>query len=218
MLPSDMVVEIQAAGFDAVAAARIYPLLTSENRRICALGPFPFTEATAAWTETYVSTNAGLPLVGAPTDIRAARRLSMPEIVDNDGNATYLRRDLLAKRYGGNSNALILEPVLHYNVYNGKLYIWPYIEANRKFVFDYHADPPVLGAGTTEAQMLLPDEYAGALMDRVMARLARSDGDLQDGQFYDNRASEALAELQAAYDVNMDSPDPMFLPGSDYFD
>ena len=40
MLPSAMVTEIQAHDFqDIDANTRIYPLLTSENRRLCALAP-----------------------------------------------------------------------------------------------------------------------------------------------------------------------------------
>lgn len=217
MLPSAMVVEIEAHDFDT-DDPRIYALLTAENRRLCALGPWPFTEKTATWTETYNQANAGLPLVGAPADLRAVRALGMPEIADNQGWVSYLRRDLIRRRYGSNSLLLRQEPVRHYYVFGNSLYIWPYIEANRIFQLDYHADPPVLGAGTTEAQMLLPDEYAPILMDRVLARLSRAEGDLADGNEYDGRATSALAEMMTAYDINMDSPDPMILTDDGFYD
>lgn len=219
MIPSDMVVEIQAHDFQDITAARIYSLLTSENRRICNLWPFPFTEKTATWTETATGV-AGLPLISAPTDIRAALNLGMPAVGNSGGNVQYLRRNLIEKIYGYNSYLLIDFP-RHYNVYGknssggGNLYVYPYISTNTIFALDYHALPPVLNAASTEAQMLLPDEFSNILMDRVIARLSRGEGDLTDGDTFDARAASALTEMLDAFDVNMDSPDPMLMTNYD---
>lgn len=220
MIPSAMVVEIQAHGFDDILDTRIYPLLTSENRRLCGIFPWPFTEKFFSWTEAAVPSNAGTPLTGAPTDIRAVRALGMPAIADNAGNVTYLPRDLISKTYGYNSY-LISDFPRHYNIWGknssggGQLFVYPYFTANTLFALDYHMLPPVLSAGSTEAQMLLPDEYAPILMDRVLARLSRSEGDLQDGDTYDRRAASALQDMLDAFDVNMDSPPPMIFTDSE---
>lgn len=214
MIPSAMVVEIQAHDFQDIADPRVYALLTSENRRLCNMMPFPFTEKFATWTETAVPANAGTPLVGAPTDIRAVRTLGVPGLQNNQGTLTYLRRDLIEKIMGYNTYLLSDYPQ-YYNVWGKNatggcnLYAYPYFTANTIFALDYHALPPVLSAATTEAQMLLPDEFAPILMDRVLARLSRGEGDLQDGVTYDQRATSAIAEMMDAFDANMDSPDPM---------
>lgn len=223
MIPSAIVAEINNYGFDNVnyPDARIYALLTSENRRICNLWPFPFTEKFATWTETsVVPGNVGQPLVGAPSDIRAVRALGMPAVGDNAGNITYLPRDFIEKQYGYNSYLLTDTP-RHYNVFGKNstggcnLYVYPYPTVNTIYALDYHALPPVLSAASTEAQMLLPDEFSAILMDRVLARLSRSDGDLDDGANYDARATSALAEMLDSFDVNMDSPPPMLWSDSE---
>lgn len=221
MLPSDMAIEIQAHGFDDILAARIYQLMTIENRRLCSLGAFPFTEKFSTWTES-VGT-AGVPLTGAPTDIRAVRNLGLPGIQENNGNVTYLRKDYVEKTYGFNSYLLADYP-RHYSVYGKNstggmnVYVWPYLTTALAMALDYHALPPVITAGTTELQMLLPEQYHGTLMDRVLARLSRSEGDLQDGDTYDARAREGERELVYAFETNQDSPDPMLFTPDDFFD
>lgn len=219
MLPSAMVVEIQAHGFDDVLDTRIYPLLTSENRRLCALAPFPFLEKFSTWTESV--TSPSIPLAGAPSDIRAVRNMGIPNIVNNAGNLTYLRRDYIEKTFGFNAYLLVDFPTRYFlygqNSTGGmNLYVWPNIAVATLFALDYYAYPPVLGAGTTEAQMLLPDMYCPILMDRVLARLSRSEGDLQDGDTYDARASAGVAEMLMSFEVNQDTPDPMLY--TDYDD
>ena len=219
MKPSDMVVEIQAYGFDALDT-RIYPLLTRENRRLCAMAPFTFTQKFSTWTETAVPANVGTPLVGAPTDIRAVVALGQPAENANAGNIVYLDRNLISKIYGYNSY-LIVDVPRHYNVYGKNssggcnLYVYPYIAGDTIFALDYLALPPVLNASTTEAQMLLPDAYSQALMDRVCAQLARSDGDLDDAVKYENSAQATVMEMLNDFDANMDSPPPMIFTDSE---
>jgi len=215
-----MVTEIQAHDFqDIDANTRIYPLLTSENRRLCALAPFPFLEKFSTWTEA-VGTPA-TPLVGAPTDIRAVKNMGMPGVQDNAGNLSYLRRDYIEKTFGLNSYLLADFPT-RYNLYGTNstggmnLYVYPYITASTLFALDYYALPPVLGAGTTEAQLLLPDMYCPILMDRVLARLSRAEGDLTDGDTYEARANAGVSEMMMSFEVNQDSPDPMLY--TDYDD
>lgn len=214
-----MVVEIQAYGFDALDT-RIYPLLTRENRRLCSMAPFPFTQKFSTWTET-VGT-PGTPLgASSPQDIRAVIALGMPAVGDNAGNVSYLDRNLISKIYGYNSYLLQDFP-RHYNVYGKNatggcnVYVYPYISSSTIFALDYCALPPVLGAGTTEQAMLLPDAYSQALMDRVCAQLARSDGDLDDAVMYEQSASAKIAEMMNDFDANSDSPPPMlFTPDED---
>jgi hypothetical protein len=215
MIPLDIAGEITAYGFDATTA-RIYPLLTRANRKVCAMAPFPFTEKFISWTETYNVANVGTPLTGAPTDIRAVRTLGMPAISNNAGNVSYLRRDLIEKTYGYNSYLLVDFP-RHYNIWGknsnggGNLYVYPYISANTIFALDYHANPPVLTGTTTEAQMLLPDAYTEIIQNMVLAELSRSDGDLDDATMYTRWANDGIAAMLTDFDVNADSPDPMML-------
>jgi hypothetical protein len=216
MIPSAMVVEIQAYGFDALDT-RIYPLLTRANRMVCSAALFPFTEKFFSWTETSnVPAGIGQPLTGAPTDIRAVRALGMPAVADNAGNVTYLRRDLITKTYGYNSYLLNDFP-RHYNIWGknssggGNLYVYPYISANTIFALDYHMLPPVFSAGTTEAQMLLPDAYCDIIQNIVLSELARSDGDLDDAGKYAGWANTGMSAMLNDFDVNTESPDPMLL-------
>lgn len=220
MIPVDMVTEIQAYGFDALAA-RIYPLLTRANRKVCAMGPFPFTEKFSTWTEPVAT--AGVPLPGAPADIRAVRNLGLPGILENDGNVSYLRKDLVEKYYGFNSYLLADFP-RHYSVYGRNatdgmnLYVWPYFTSSTLFALDYHANPPVLGAGTTALQMLLPDAYTDIIQNMVLAELCRSDGDLEDAAMYTDWARVGCKDLLNDFDVNEDSPNPMLFTDDYYYD
>ncbi len=224
MIPSDMVAEIQAHDFQDILPARIYPLLTSANRRLCSSGPYPFLEKFSTWTETVPGNGPGQPLALAPLDIRAVRNFGAPAVADNGGNIQYLRKDYVEKFYGFNSYLIQDTPVRHYCAYGKNsvggcnLYVYPFPTFNYVFALDYYAMPPVLGAGTTEAQMLLPDEYSPLLMDIVIARLSRGEGDLQDGDTFDAVTARSIATLQNAFDVNMDSPDPMLVTQDLFFD
>jgi hypothetical protein len=217
MLPSAIVAEINNYGFDSVnyPDARVYALLTRANRRVCAIAPFPFTQKFFTWTETsVVPTNVGAPLTGAPTDIRAVQALGMPAIADNAGNVAYLDRNLISKVYGYNSYLLVDFP-RHYNVWGRNtsggmnLYVYPYISTNTIFALDYYQIPPVLSAGTTAGQMLLPDEYCDVIQWLVLAELSKSDGDLEDAAAYYRDAQNTIAALINDFDANMDSPPPM---------
>lgn len=220
MIPVDMVTEIQAYGFDALAG-RIYPLLTRANRKVCAMGAFPFTEKFSTWTEAVAT--AGVALPGAPTDIRAVRNLGLPGIVENNGNVSYLRKDLAEKYYGSNSYLLADFP-RHYSVWGRNatdgmnLYVWPYFTTSTIFSLHYHANPPVLGAGTTALQMLLPDAYTDIIQNMVLAELCRSDGDLEDAAMYTGWAREGTKDMLNDFDVNEDSPDPMLFTDDYYYD
>lgn len=206
MLPSEAVTEIQEHDFQDITTARIYPLLTNESRRLASMYPFPFLEGKSVWTEAVVG--ADQPLAGAPTDIRAVRALGCPAIAENNGNLTYLRRDYVM-RYFGRNTYLTADFPQYYYMWGGSLYVYPYFTSSTIFALDYIKRIPTLGAGTTEAQWLIPAEYQNIVIDRVLARLSRSEGDLTDGDTFDQRASSAIAEMQAAFDVNQDSPDPM---------
>lgn len=206
--------EITRHNFDEDPTTVIFPLLTMEHRRICATGPYPFTQKTATWTES-VGT-AGNPLVGAPADIRAVRFLGCPELVRYGGNLTYLDRVLIAKYYGRNSYLLADDPI-HYYIWKDQLYVWPYITTARIFSLDYHCDGSTIAAGVTEANITLPPEYHPLLIDRVCARLSRSEGDFDDAGGFEARANTAVQELMDAYDINMDAPDPM-LPDTSWDD
>lgn len=222
MLPSAIVGEINQYGFDNVnyADARIYAILTRANRRLCAIAPFPFTEKFSTWTETQNVANIATPLVGAPADIRAVRNFGCPALADNSGNVSYLRKDILEKTYGFNSYLLNDFP-RHYYVYGKNatggcnLYIYPYILANTLFALDYHARPPVLSAASTEAQMLLPDEYCDIIQTMALAELSRSDGDLDDGAGYEALYKSRIADMLNDFDANVDSPDPMIYTDSE---
>jgi hypothetical protein len=98
------------------------------------------------------------------------------------------------------------------------LYVWPYLTAAMAMTCGYHALPPVLGAGTTEAQMLLPDAYCHIIQNMVLSELARSDGDLDDAAMYDGWAKAGRVDLLTDFDVNEDSPDPMLFTPDDFFD
>lgn len=219
MIPLDIATEIAAYGFDATAA-RIYTLLTRANRRLCAVAPFPFTEKFSTWTETANPANVAAPLTGAPTDIRAVKNFGMPGIADNGGNVSYLRKDLIEKTYGFNSYLLNDFP-RHYNVYGKNstggcnLYIYPYILSNTLFALDYFARPPVLTGATTEAQMLLPDDYSDIIQTMVLAELSRADGDLDDGANYEALYKSRIADMLNDFDANMDSPDPLLYTDSE---
>lgn len=221
MIPSDIVAEINSYGFDNVnyPDARVYKLLTRANRRVCSIAPFPFTEKFSTWTETATGV-AGVPLTGCPTDIRAVRSLGMPAIADNAGNVTYLSRTMIEKTYGYNSY-LIIDFPRHYNVWGKNstggcnLYVYPFISSNTIFALDYHQLPPVLGSGTTEAQMLLPDAYSDIIQWIVLAELSKSDGDLDDAAHYYADASNLVSAMLNDFDVNSDSPDPILFTDSE---
>ena len=206
MLPSEAVVEIQAHDFQDILDTRIYPLLTNESRRLANMYPFPFLEGQSSWTETVATANS--PLAGAPSDIRAVRRLGCPAIGESMGNLQYLRRDYVMRIFGTNTYLTVDFPQYYY-MYGGQLYVYPYFSVNTLFQLDYIKKVPTLGAGTTEAQWLIPAEYQNIIIDRVIARLSRGEGDLTDGDTFDRRADSAVAEMLAAFDVNQDSPDPM---------
>lgn len=225
MIPSDILAEINNYGFDNVnyPDARLYKLLTRANRKICAMGPFSFTQKFSTWTEAVAT--PGTPLGAlSPQDIRAVNALGCPAQGDYAGNITYLDRNLISKIYGYNSYLLADFP-RHYNVYGKNttggcnLYVYPYITAPTIFALDYCALPPVLSAGSTEAQMLLPDAYSDIVMNMVLAELANSDGDLDDGAVYLNKAKAGTADLLNDFDVNNDSPPPMLFTdeGSGWF-
>lgn len=203
---NSMVTEVAAHGYDdAVALARIAPLLDIEHKRLCGMAAWPFTEATLLWTPTVVALN--VPVPGAPTNIQYVRTAEMPAY---NQTLSYLRRDIIRKQYGG---GLILNTDLpmHYYLYGFQFYVWPNIPigATLQLAVDFHQKPLSLVAGVTEAQVLLPAEFHGLLIDRVVARMARAEGDLTDGDTYDNRANSQLQELYSTFDVNMDSPDPI---------
>lgn len=209
-----MVNEIAAAGFDDTATlARIAPLLDLEHKRICAMAAWPFTETTLTWTPTIVAVD--VPVPNAPTGIQFARVCELPLYSQT---LSYLRRDIMRKQYGGGFRTYTDLP-RHYYIYGGLFYVWPNIPigSSLQIAFDYHRKPITLTAGVTEAQILLPPEFHGMLMDRVMARLSRTEGDLTDGTTYDARADSQMSELYATFDVNMDSPDPIiYIPEDDW--
>lgn len=201
-----MVTEIQAHGFDDILAARIIPLLDLEHKRICAMNAWPFTESTQLWTPTIVADNVTVP--GSPTNIQFVRTAELP---DYSKTLSYLRRDILRKQYGAGLT-LFEDLPRHYFLYGGQFFVWPNIPIGTttlKIVLDFHQRPITLAAGQAETLVLLPPEFHGILMDRVLARLSRSEGDLTDGDTYDARANSQMSELYAAFDVNMDSPDPI---------
>lgn len=207
--------EIQRHDFqDVDLTTVIFPLLTQEHKKLCGSGPYPFTEATSTWTEAVNVPNT--PLVGAPSNIRAVRFMGMPQVADFNGNLSYLDRVLIARRYGRNSYLLVDFP-RHYNMWGGKLYVWPYFSVATMFALDYHMIGSTIAAGLTEAQITLPPDYHDALIDRVVARLSRAEGDLADGTTYDQVAERTEKFLQDAYDINMDQPNPM-LDSSDWDD
>jgi len=206
VLPSEAVAEVQEHDFQDILATRIYPLLTNESRRLASMYPFPFLEGKSVWTESVVSADS--PLAGAPTDISAVRRLGCPAIAENNGNLQYLRRDYVMRIFGVNTYLTVDFPQYYY-MWGGQLYVYPYFNVSTIFSLDYIKKIPTLGAGTTEAQWLIPSEYQNIVIDRVLARLSRSEGDLQDGETFDARATSAVQEMQAAFNVNQDSPDPM---------
>lgn len=208
MLPSEAVVEIQAHDFQDILDTRIYPLMTNESRRLAAMYPFPFLEGQASWTESVVSANSAL--TGAPADIKAVRRLGCPTIGEGMGNLQYLRRDYVMRIFGTNTYLTVDYPKYYY-LYGGQIFVYPYFSVATLFQLDYIKRVPVLGAGTTEAQWLIPSEYQNIIIDRVIARLSRGEGDLTDGDTFDARAAGAVAEMLAAFDVNQDSPDPMLM-------
>lgn len=224
MIPSAIVAEINQYGFDSVTYpdARIYPLLTRANRRVCAMGPFPFTEQFATWTET--PSTPATPLVGAPTNIRAVKNFGCPAYDNNYGDVSYLRRDYIEKIYGFNSYLLVDDPPRHYNLYGknslggANLYVYPYPSVATLFALDFYALPPVLNASSTEAAMLLPDEYTPILQNIVLAELSSSDGDLDDAASYTARNPPLFAELFNAYEMNQDSPDPMLMLPDGFWD
>lgn len=201
-----MVTEVAAHGYDdAVALARIAPLLDLEHKRLCGQAAWPFTESTSAWTPTVVAVNVAVP--GAPSNIQYVRTAEMPAY---NQTLSYLRRDILRKQYGGGLTTLTDLP-RHYFMFGGQFFVWPNIPIGSSLLLalDFHQKPISLTAGVTEAQILLPAEFHGILLDRVIARMARAEGDITDGDTYDNRAQGQIAELYAAFDVNMDSPDPI---------
>jgi hypothetical protein len=221
VIPSAIVAEINSYGFDNVnyPDARVYAILTRANRRVCSIAPFPFTQKFATWSET-VGT-PGTPLgANSPQDIRAVNALGMPAVADNAGNVTYLSRNLISKTYGYNSYLLQDFP-RHYNAYGKNatggcnIYVYPYISAATIFALDYHALPPVLGSGTTEAQMLLPDAYCDVIQWIALAELSKSDGDLDDSRGYYTDAQNVISGMLNDFDVNMDSPDPMLFSDSE---
>lgn len=221
MIPSNIVAECQAHDFQDILDTRIYPLLTAENRRLCGMKPWPFTERFSTWTEVVGTAGAALP--GAPTDIRAIRNLFMPGVANNDGNLQYLRRDYIEKIYGG-STYLLGDTPIHYNLWGknslggGGLYVYPYHTISTIYALDYHALPPVLSAASTEAQMLLPDAWCTILIDRVVARLSQAEGDLQDAQHYFGVAALNQQDMEEEFDVNLDSADPMLNTSDTFFD
>lgn len=208
MLPSEAVVEIQAHDFQDILDTRIYPLLTNESRRLASMEPFPWLEGKSVWTESVVG--ADTPLAGAPTDIAAVRALGCPAIGEGMGNLQYLRRDLVFRIFGRNTYLTVDFPKYYY-MWGGQLYVYPYFSVATMFALDYIKRVPTLGVGTTEAQWLIPSEYQNIVIDRVLARLSRGEGDLTDGDTYDRRADSALGELMGSFEVNMDSPNPMLM-------
>lgn len=206
MLPSEAVVEIQAHDFQDILDTRIYPLMTNESRRLASMYPFPFLEGKSVWTESVVSADSAL--AGAPTDIKAVRMLGCPAIGESMGNLQYLRRDLVFRIFGKNTYLTADFPKYYY-MWAGQLFVYPYFTASTIFALDYIKRVPVLSAASTEAQWLIPGEYQNIIIDRVIARLSRAEGDLQDGETFDARAGGAVSEMLAAFDVNQDSPDPM---------
>lgn len=208
-----LVTEIQRHDFqDIDGPTVIFPLLNIEHKAICSMAPFPFTQKSSVWTEAVNVPNT--PLVGAPTDIQAVQMCGLPGIADNDGNLSYLRRDYISKIYGRNSYLLVDFP-RHYYLY-GKgasggyaLYCWPYFSIPMQFMLDYSSVASTLTAGVTEPQITLPPEYHKILIDRVVARLSRAEGDLTDGDVFDAKADQAIGRLMDAFLVNNDTPDPM---------
>lgn len=212
---NDMVTEIQAHGFDDVLAARIIPLLDLEHKRICATAAWPFTEATSTWTPNVVAVNVTVP--GAPSPIQFVRYAELPQYSQA---LSYVRRDILRKTYGGGLTTVTDLPKNYY-IFNEEFFVWPNFPIGTTTVqvtLDYHMKPATLAAGGAEATILLPPEFHGILMDRVLARLSRSEGDLTDGETYDSRAQGQLPELYAAFDINMDSPDPIVMASDLYWD
>lgn len=204
----NMVLEIQAHGFDDILAARIIPLIDLEHKRICAMASWPFTEATSTWTPTIVATNITVP--GAPASIQFVRTAELPQYSQA---LSYLKRDILRKQYGAGLTTYTELP-RHYFMYGGQFFVWPNFPIGTSTVqvsLDYHLKPATLAAAGAETTILLPPEFHGILMDRVLARLSRSEGDLTDGDTYDQRAQGEMRELYASFDINMDSPDPIIM-------
>lgn len=206
MTPAEAVAEIKEHDFQDIDDLRVFRLLTNESRRLAAMYPFPFLQGKSVWTESVATADS--PLVGGPTDIQAVLAMGCPAIGNSQGNLTYLRRDYIFRIYGRNTYLTADYPQFYY-MFGGQLFVYPYFTASTIFSLDYIKRVPTLAAGTTEAQWLIPGEYQDILMDRVLARLSRSEGDLTDGDTYDSRATSALGELMAAFNVNQDSPDPM---------